>query len=207
MTKEEAMTILSCPVCASTSVSTFKETRSAVSRFGTSQSYEATVNLCRQCGEEGDFDAASDPAIKKALDEANSVGVQDKLARLESARLQRREHRANPATTYSQSATTAYWRSNADETGSRACHATDTRATDPLGRTEGGAMSDWESRRDFDATQRLAKQEAFDLMLEALLTIKPLLPHSLTTPAWGDEEWTRALSLVESAITKAQELK
>ena len=74
----------SCPVCGSTSVSTFKETRSAVSRFGTSQSYEATVNLCRQCGEEGDFDAVSDHAIEKAFDEANSVGVQDKLARLEA---------------------------------------------------------------------------------------------------------------------------
>ena len=74
----------SCPVCDSTSVSTFKETRSAVSRFGTSQSYEATVNLCRHCGEEGDFDAVSDHAIEKAFDEANSVGVQDKLARLEA---------------------------------------------------------------------------------------------------------------------------
>jgi hypothetical protein len=68
-------------------------------------------------------------------------------------------------------------------------------------------MSDWESRRDFDATQRLAKQEAFDLMLEALLTIKPLLPHSLTTAAWGDEEWTRSIALVETAITKAQDLE
>ena len=74
----------SCPVCASTSVSTFKETRNAVSRFGTRQSYEAVVNLCRHCGEEGDFDAASDPAIEEAFDEANSVGVQEKLARLEA---------------------------------------------------------------------------------------------------------------------------
>jgi hypothetical protein len=40
--------------------------------------------LCRQCGEEGDFDAVSDPAIERAFDEANSVGVQDKLARLEA---------------------------------------------------------------------------------------------------------------------------
>jgi hypothetical protein len=40
--------------------------------------------LCRQCGEEGDFDAVSDHVIEKAFDEANSVGVQDKLARLEA---------------------------------------------------------------------------------------------------------------------------
>lgn len=68
-------------------------------------------------------------------------------------------------------------------------------------------MSSWESRRDFDAEQRLAKQEAFDLMLEALRAISPMLPKSTTAEAWGDEEWTRALALVESAITKAQELK
>jgi len=68
-------------------------------------------------------------------------------------------------------------------------------------------MSSWESRRDFDAEQRLAQQEAFDLMLEALRAISPMLPKSTTAAAWGDEEWTRALNLVESAITKAQKLK
>lgn len=68
-------------------------------------------------------------------------------------------------------------------------------------------MSSWESRRDFDAEQRLAKQEAFDLMLEALEAISPMLPRSLTTEAWGDPEWTRAIALVEEAVKKARPLK
>ena len=66
-------------------------------------------------------------------------------------------------------------------------------------------MSSWESRRDFDAEQRLAKQEAFDAMLEALEAISPMLPRSLTTEAWGDEKWTRAIALVEGAIKKAKD--
>jgi hypothetical protein len=65
-------------------------------------------------------------------------------------------------------------------------------------------VSSWESRRDFDAEQRLAKQEAFDLMLEALEAISPMLPRSLNTLAWGDPEWTRAIALVEDALKKAR---
>ena len=65
-------------------------------------------------------------------------------------------------------------------------------------------MSNRESRRDFDEEQRLAKQEAFDAMLEALEALSPMLPRSLTTEAWGDPEWTRAIALVEEAIKKAR---
>jgi hypothetical protein len=73
-----------CPVCASTLIKTSKVPRSVVSRFGTSHPYEATVNTCGDCGEEGDFDVVNDPAIEEAFDDANSVGVQEKLARLEA---------------------------------------------------------------------------------------------------------------------------
>lgn len=71
-----------CPVCASTSVAVFRATKSVTSRFGTTQSYSAVVNKCRDCGEEGDFAAVNDSAIDKAFDEANRVGVQEKLADL-----------------------------------------------------------------------------------------------------------------------------
>lgn len=74
--------IPSCPVCASKSVSVSKAMRSVTSRFGTTQSYSAVVNKCRDCGEEGDFAAANDPAIDNAFNEANRVGVQAKLADL-----------------------------------------------------------------------------------------------------------------------------
>lgn len=41
-------------------------------------------------------------------------------------------------------------------------------------------------------------------MLEALLSISPMLPRSVTTATHGDPLWTEAIQKVESAIKKAR---
>lgn len=49
-----------------------------------------------------------------------------------------------------------------------------------------------------------ADARLIDDLLEALESISPLLPKSLTTVAHGDPSWTEAIRKVENAIDKAK---
>lgn len=72
-----------CPCCNSTNVRQ-QIVKEAVSIFGTTVHYDAILNTCLTCKEQGDFENANQEVIEKAVKAAKEIYVAENLVSLES---------------------------------------------------------------------------------------------------------------------------
>ena len=66
---------IECPVCGSTNTQKRTSSSSVQVLYGPSVTYVTIENQCRDCGEEGDFDAENDNQIEHALESSKKASV------------------------------------------------------------------------------------------------------------------------------------